>query len=110
MTVSHFAILEREENGWVHLVLTGELDVASASTLSDRLSQLAAHKAAVRLDLSRLEFIDCTGLHAVTRAIDDAQSNGWRLQIDRHINQHVARLLELARFERLIAGYDSDGG
>lgn len=109
MTVPHFEILEREEHGWVHLVLTGDLDVASASALGDCLSQLAARKAAVRLDLSRLEFIDCTGLHALIRAIDDAQSNGWRLQIDRHVTHQVARLLELVHFERLIPGYDSDG-
>jgi anti-anti-sigma regulatory factor len=47
MSVSHFEILEHEENGRISLVLTGELDLASAPALGERLSQLAADKAAV---------------------------------------------------------------
>jgi anti-anti-sigma regulatory factor len=44
--VSHFEILERTENGWVRLALTGELDLASAPQLRDRLAQLAAKRSA----------------------------------------------------------------
>jgi anti-anti-sigma factor len=109
MSVSHFEILEREEDGWVHLALTGELDIASAPALGDRLSQLATDEAAVRLDLSRLEFIDSTGLQYLIRAIDDAEHHGWRLQIDPNMAPQVMRLFKLVHFERLIPGYDSDG-
>jgi anti-anti-sigma factor len=109
MSVSHFEILEHEEDGRVHLVLTGELDLASAPALGDRLARLGAEEEAVRLDLSRLEFIDSTGLHTLVRAIDGAQSNGWRLQIDPTVTPQVRRLFEMVGFEHRIPGFDSDG-
>jgi stage II sporulation protein AA (anti-sigma F factor antagonist) len=108
VSVTHFQILEREENGWVHLDLSGELDLASAPELGDRLSQLAAERMAVRLDLSNLEFMDSTGLQSLVKAINDAESSGWRLHIDQRMSPQVARLLQLVQFERLIPGYDSD--
>jgi anti-anti-sigma factor len=108
MRFSRFGILERKEDGWVRLVLTGELDLASAPAFEDRLGQLADEEAPVRLDLSRLEFIDSTGLHALIRAMDTAHSRDWRLRIDRNLTPQVARLFELVHVEGLLAGFDSD--
>ncbi len=62
MTASHFAILESQEENRRRLLLTGELDLASIPLLEDRLSRLAGAQVAVCLDISRLEFIDSTGL------------------------------------------------
>jgi anti-sigma B factor antagonist len=109
MTAAHLGILERHENGQLRLVLSGELDLASAPLLQDRLAQLAAAQTPVRLDLSRLEFIDSTGLHALVRATKDAQTNGWRLHIDPATTPQVKRLFEIVGLEQLIPGYDSNG-
>jgi anti-sigma B factor antagonist len=103
-----FAILESQEEDRVRLLLTGELDIASTPALEDRLSRLRANGLVVRLDLSKLEFIDSTGLRALIWAIDDANRNGWHLQIERNVAPQPARLFELVHFERLIPGYDSD--
>lgn len=108
MSVTCFGILERQESGRLHLALTGELDIASVPALKARLSELSADKTAIRMDLSRLEFIDSAGLHLLIRAIDEAESNGWRLQIDRAVTSQVRRLFELVHLERVIPGYDSD--
>ena len=105
---SNFAILETESDHAVRLHLTGDLDIASVPSLDERLAQARAGDLSVCLDLSELDFIDSTGLHALIRAIDDANSNGWRLQIDRAMPPQVMRLLQLVHFERLIPGYDSD--
>jgi anti-anti-sigma factor len=108
MTTSRFAIQERQEENRLRLLLTGELDLASVPLLEDRLSRLAGAQVAVCLDLSRLEFIDSTGLHAVIRAMNEASANGWRLQIDRDLTPQVMRVFALAGCERLIPGYDSN--
>jgi anti-anti-sigma factor len=108
MTVSNFAILEREEGDWLRLLLTGELDIASVPVLEDRLSGLRDSAIAVRLDLSRLEFIDSGGLSALIQAMNDASADGWRLQIDRDVAPQAMRLFELVALDRLIPGFESN--
>jgi anti-anti-sigma factor len=108
MTVSHFAMQESQEEGGVRLLLEGELDIASVPLLEERLSRLSADELAVCLDLSKLAFIDSTGLHALIRAMNDASANGWHLRIARDLTPQVIRVFELTHFERLIPGYDSN--
>lgn len=109
MTVSNFAILESLEGEWLHLLLTGELDIVSVPLLADRLSGLRDSAVAVRLDLSKLDFIDSGGLHALIQALNDADANGWRLQIDREVAPQAMRVFELVGLDRLIPGFDSNG-
>jgi len=107
MTVSHFAIVEDEHGASMRLALTGELDLAAVPVLDARLADARAAERTVCLDLSNLEFIDSTGLQALVRAIDDAHTNGWHLQIGREVAPQVMRLFELVGVEGLIPGYDS---
>lgn len=102
-------ILESQEADRLRLLLTGELDIASVPVLEERLSRLGAGELVVCLDLSKLAFIDSTGLHAVIRAMNDASANGWHLEIDRDLSPHVMRVFELTHLERLISGYDRNG-
>lgn len=99
MTQPYFEILETHEPGGLRLRLQGELDFASTRQLDERLTSLRAKKRAVRLDLSQLEFIDSTGLHLLIRALGDARSNGWKLEIDPSVSQSVARLFKLVHFD-----------
>jgi anti-sigma B factor antagonist len=110
MMLSCFTVRESQTGDLLCLHLTGELDLASVPMLEDRLSSLHLHGSGrtVRLDLSDLEFMDSTGLHALIRAMNDASANGWRLQINRDMSPQVERVLKLVHFERLIPGYDSD--
>jgi anti-anti-sigma factor len=110
VNVTNLKIVEQEEeNACIRLVLVGELDLASTGMLEDRLAALRAEGPAVRLDLSQLEFIDSTGLQALIQAMNDADANGWQLQIDRDVTPQVLRLFRLVHFDRLIPGYDSGG-
>jgi anti-anti-sigma factor len=109
MTVSNFAILERQEGDRLRLLLTGELDIASVPALKDRLSGLRDCAVAVRVDLSKLAFIDSGGIHALIEAMNDARANGWRLQIDRDVPPQAMRVFELTGLDRLIPGFDSNG-
>jgi anti-anti-sigma factor len=100
MSVSHFKIDERQERGWLRLALTGELDLAAAPVLDARLGQLRAEHVAVRLDLSKLQFMDSSGLQVLLRSITDARENGWNLEIDPHRSPVVQRLFELTGIDR----------
>jgi anti-anti-sigma factor len=80
----------------VRLVLTGELDLAVAAMFGDRLRMLREAGHAVRLDLAELEFIDSCGLRELIFALDEARSNGWRLDIDPHVNATVRRTVDMA--------------
>ena len=64
-----FSVLtEHEGNGFI-VSLFGELDVATAPRLEKQLKRLQwAGAAAIVVDLSGLDFIDSSGMHALMRA------------------------------------------
>jgi hypothetical protein len=88
-----FEIREHEVDGYVRLSLTGELDMMSTPVLDHRLASLRAARSPVRLDLSKLEFIDSTGLHL----------KGWQLHIDPEVSPPVRSAFRLVRLDRFIA-------
>jgi anti-anti-sigma factor len=95
----------------VRLSLSGELDLGSAPLLEDRLARLRVAKSSVRLDLSRLEFIDSTGLHLLVRTVGDAQIKGWDLEIEPDVAPDVMRLFKLVHLDRFVQGSRlTDGG
>ena len=85
-----------DDPGAVRLVLTGELDLAVADMLGDRLWMLGNAGNAVRLDLSELEFIDSSGLRELIIAVSESRSNGWRLEVDLQISELVRQTVEFA--------------
>ena len=109
MTVSSFSMLESKEGDCLRLLLTGELDIAAVPLLEDRISGLRDSAVSVRLDLSRLDFIDSSGLHALIQAMNDASADGWRLEIDRDVAPQAMCVFELVGLDRLIPGFDSNG-
>lgn len=91
-----FEIQESHEaDGSLRVSLTGELDLAVADRLTTRLGSLKQAQAAVRLDLSRLTFIDSSGLRSLTVAMTDARRDGWQLEIDAEVPRQVRKLIEL---------------
>jgi anti-anti-sigma factor len=91
-----FRLEERfERDGTLRLMLIGELDVAVIDHLSTRLRQLRNEGYPVRLDLSRLQFIDSSGIHEIIREISDARRDGWELEVDGPMTDQVARTVDL---------------
>lgn len=78
------------------LSLFGELDLAAAGQLEARLGELRSAGAAVRLDLSRLTFIDCSGLAAILGSLPDADHNGWTLEVSSQMQPWIARVVAMA--------------
>lgn len=86
---------QREPAGSLRLTLAGELDIASAGALRDRLLALCAAGDAVVLDLSGLEFIDSSGVRELVRAMSRASRDGWALSLDPTTGPQVGRVIDL---------------
>ncbi len=84
--------------GRVRVQLHGELDLASAPTLAERLRQLRDRREHVLLDLDELAFIDMSGLRVVLWAAEEASRDGWALGVTRG-SAPVRRLTELVRLD-----------
>lgn len=85
-----------DASGAILLQLLGELDLAVAPALSARLATLKESDAAVRLDLSQLQFMDSTGLGTLLTAVLDARRDGWPLEIDPALARPVRRIVEVS--------------
>lgn len=80
-------------DGALRLTLDGGLDIVVADRLTARLHVLRAARRPVRLDLSELEFIDCTGLEAVIEELISARDAGRSLEVDRPVSAPVKRVI-----------------
>ena len=85
-----FRITETVEgDGAVRLALAGELDLATTSALRRRLLELGSRRTRVRLDLSRLEFLDASGLQVLIEAAEPPS----RVELGHDLAPQVSRLL-----------------
>lgn len=72
----------REQDGAVHLALTGELDLSTVDKVEDELRRVEDGGAeTVVLDLTALSFLDSTGLRTIVTADQRARKHGRRLAI-----------------------------
>jgi anti-sigma B factor antagonist len=76
-----FRIDEHRTEDAVVLTLHGELDLASADGVQQRLDALAAAHTPVRLDLDGLRFMDSSGLRVVLQAAETSRATGWAFTI-----------------------------
>jgi anti-anti-sigma factor len=84
-----------DDDGAVRLTLVGELDIAVADAVQERLRQHRDSGRPVRLDLSELEFIDSSGVQVVVLGLKHARRDGHELEVDRRISPSVERMVEL---------------
>jgi anti-sigma B factor antagonist len=84
----------------VHVVLTGELDLAAVPSFEDELRRVEADQPAVLVvDLSGLSFIDSSGLRALVMADERARSRARRLALVSG-PPNVQRVFELTQLDR----------
>ena len=80
-------------DGAVRLTLLGGLDIVVVDRFTARVRTLLATRRSVRIDLSRLGFIDCTGLRTIVQALDRAWRDRQRLEVDRPVSAPVKRVI-----------------
>jgi anti-anti-sigma factor len=89
-----FEVIEVPEPTRVRVRLHGELDLATAHVVADRLRRLRERGGAVLLDLDQLSFIDASGLRVILAASSDARKDGWAFTVTRG-SAPVRRVFEL---------------
>ncbi len=83
------------DNGTVSLALEGELDLAGAPDMEASLAAIEQDEPArLVIDLSRLQFIDSTGLRLLLQADAHAKEQGYELVL-RPGTQAVQRVFEV---------------
>ena len=93
-------------NGVVRIAVGGEVDMASSPALAGSLegAELGGTQAII-LDLRDTTFIDSSGLRAILKASQRAESNGHQLAIV-GVNPSARQLFELTGTEDLIDGQE----
>jgi anti-sigma B factor antagonist len=72
------------EAGVGRVIFVGELDIASAPELeASALAMVRDEVRELRIDLSKLSFIDSSGLRALIALGDAAAADGWKLALTR---------------------------
>ena len=95
-----FEIQERiDADGAIRLALIGELDIAVADQVEERLREHRDDGERVRLDLSQLEFIDSSGVRALVLGLRHARGSGHELEVDRRVSPAVGRMIEIMGIE-----------
>jgi anti-anti-sigma factor len=97
-TPARFDVRRADHPLGVVLALGGELDLATAPVLEERLARAVRGRATVVIDLSGLKFIDSCGLHTLVRAERQLRSSGGQLVLVRG-PRAVHRVFELTSLD-----------
>ena len=103
--MSLFSVTTERRSGSLRVIPAGELDIAAADSLRARLAERAASENLV-LDLSRLDFMDTSGIQVVVEAYRAARDEGFDLCIV-PAPQPVQRVFEIAGLEEVLP-FDHD--
>jgi anti-sigma B factor antagonist len=90
--------VEPQEGDGRQFRLVGELDLATTSTVIERLAPLAAGEGDLRLDLSELTFIDSSGIRSLLILSESLGTRGHLIL--EHPADPVLRTLELVGIEQ----------
>ncbi len=92
-------VSSEDRNGRVHVALVGELDLSSVAKVQEELRRVeAAEPATLVVDLSKLTFLDSTGLRCIVTADERAREAGRRIVIVRGPDP-VQRVFTITRLE-----------
>lgn len=103
-----FAVDRIESGEAVTLVLSGELDLASADTLTLTAEPVPAN-GSLTLELAGLTFVDSSGLKVFMNLDRRSRREGWTLSM-RSPNGQVLRLLQLCGFDTRLPIIQSSEG
>jgi anti-sigma B factor antagonist len=92
-------VTTEDRDGLVHMALAGELDLSSVPKVQEELRRVeAGSPPTLVLDLSKLTFLDSTGLRCIVTADERARAEGRRIVIVRGPDA-VQRVFSITRLE-----------
>src|SRR3954454_5116868 len=107
--ISPFDVTIEERNGAAYMTLVGELDISTAAPLEDNLQRIEADQPRLLvIDLSRLDFMDSTGLRVLLGADQRARADGRGCGLMRD-NDIVQRVLALSGLDERREMVDEPG-
>ena len=86
----------------VRLEVSGELDLSTSPELGQALKRELDGGRTVVVDLSRVTFIDSTGLNTLVGALRLCESNGGRLAVSPKLPAQVTRVFEISGLDTVI--------
>jgi anti-sigma B factor antagonist len=92
----------RQGRGYAIVTVAGEIDIATATRLRDRLSELAASGRPLVADLDQVRFIDSAGLAALVGAANRAAAHGGSLHVV-CARPRIRQLFRLTGLDRRLA-------
>jgi anti-sigma B factor antagonist len=88
-----------DRDGLVHVALVGELDLSTVAKVQEELRRIEVDSpATVVVDLSKLTFLDSTGLRCIVTADERAREEGRRIVIVRGPDA-VQRVFAITRLD-----------
>jgi len=92
-------VTTEDRDGLVHVALVGELDLSTVAKVQEELRRIeAASPATLVVDLSKLTFLDSTGLRCIVTADERAREEGRRIVIVRGPDA-VQRVFSITRLD-----------
>jgi anti-anti-sigma factor len=99
-------VRSEDRNGLVHVTLVGELDLSTVAKVQEELRRVeAGSPPTVVVDLSKLTFLDSTGLRCIVTADERAREEGRRVVIVRGPDP-VQRVFAITRLEERLEMVD----
>jgi anti-anti-sigma factor len=96
MSETPFRIEELSIDGKRAVLPQGEIDIATAPQLAERLSELQGVGTPTVLDLSGVSFMDSSGIGTLLRAVNAAREKGWDFQVTTNAQPQVERVIQLS--------------
>jgi anti-anti-sigma factor len=98
--------MSEDRDGLVRVALVGELDLSTVAKVQEELRRVeAASPATLVVDLSKLTFLDSTGLRCIVTADERARAEGRRIVIVRGPDA-VQRVFAITRLEERLEMVD----
>ena len=100
-------LVEREQDGWTVLTVSGEIDIATAPSLRERLHALLAdEKHRIVIDLDDVGFLDSTALGVLVGALKRARVDDGEVRIA-CAQPRVLKVFEITRLDSAFDLFDS---
>src|SRR5215207_5843181 len=101
--------MSEDRDGLVRVALVGELDLSTVPKVQEELRRVeASAPATMVVDLSKLTFLDSTGLRCIVTADERARAEGRRIVIVRGPDA-VQRVFAITRLEERLEMVDDVG-
>jgi anti-sigma B factor antagonist len=99
-------VTTEDRDGLVHVWLVGELDLSTVAKVQEELRKVEqSSPATVVIDLSKLTFLDSTGLRCIVTADERAREAGRRMVVVRGPDA-VQRVFSITRLEERLEMVD----